>query len=30
VWAILVAHLLLHTGEVAAVKGTQGLAGLPF
>lgn len=30
VWAILMAHLLLHTGEVAAVKGIQGLNGLPF
>jgi hypothetical protein len=30
VWATLVAHILFHSGEVAAVKGAQGLVGLPF
>ena len=30
VWVLLSQHGLLHTGEIAALKGLQGLKGLPF
>jgi hypothetical protein len=30
VLAILAVHILGHSGEIAAIKGTQGLKGLPF
>lgn len=28
--AIMVVHIATHAGEIAALKGTQGLKGLPF
>ena len=30
VWVLLSQHTLLHTGEIAAIKGLQGVKGLPF
>ena len=30
VWALLIGHSLLHTGEIAAIKGVLGGKGLPF
>ena len=30
VWALMIGHSLLHTGEIAAIKGVLGCKGLPF
>ena len=30
VWALMIGHSLLHTGEIAAIKGVLGGMGLPF
>jgi hypothetical protein len=30
VWVLLIGHTLLHSGEIAAIKGVQGVKGLPF
>jgi uncharacterized damage-inducible protein DinB len=30
VWVLLSQHALLHSGEIAALKGIQGVKGLPF
>lgn len=30
VWVLLSQHTLLHSGEIAAIKGLQGVKGLPF
>ena len=30
VWVLLSQHALLHSGEIAALKGLQGVKGLPF
>ncbi len=30
VWVLLSQHSLLHSGEIAALKGIQGVKGLPF
>lgn len=30
VWVLLSQHSLLHSGEIAAIKGMQGVKGLPF
>jgi hypothetical protein len=30
VWVLLVSHTLIHSGEIAAIKGVLGEKGLPF
>lgn len=30
VWVLLIGHTLIHSGEIAALKGVQGERGLPF
>ena len=30
IFALVIAHMASHTGEIGAIKGVQGLKGLPF
>jgi uncharacterized damage-inducible protein DinB len=30
IWILLSHHILMHSGEIAALKGAQGVQGLPF
>jgi uncharacterized damage-inducible protein DinB len=30
IWILLAGHILMHSGEIAALKGIQGIQGLPF